>query len=527
MVLLIAAAGAVILFFVVQYSNDLRAATLLPGGTPWYNIPIVRGLLLFGLLLVVPPVLVSYGPRAAVLHDERWWWVFAGFLSLCISYTWYRYLTWLDVFEPERRRTMLFVFVLGGVLPLLVMKPLHHVLVAATGLEVNGRLGNDLLFTTVVVGMAEELVKLVPYLLVLRFTKQVNEPYDHLLYASMGALGFACVENTMYLQGSELAAVGGRALFAAVAHMCFTSAVAYGIARTQQRGFRYSAFTAVGLFLVASLAHGLYDVWLVAPGRPAFLTFVFFLGTVQVWGIMKNNLVNLSPFIQPQHRLRSTMFRYRIVNAMLAIGMGAFVAVDLMRGEPAAWGLLRMQGPGMLVVLLIVALNCGDLYVVPGYVARIGLPANPVRWFLPVPRFGTDLSGSRIRVDIPTRSWRTIDLPALRRGLPVMGLLERRVVVDGDADWYLFRPERQLDLGHGFEPLFLMKLDAAVDTIPSNYYVRMMLRRFTGEPLLAGGVVTGPTELFGPRFFAQLVPPILTTGGGDSGLSAMGGYGLS
>ncbi|MEZ4740597.1 MAG: hypothetical protein R2818_14850 [Flavobacteriales bacterium] len=101
------------------------------------------------------------------------------------------------------------------------------------------------------------------------------------------------------------------------------------------------------------------------------------------------------------------------------------------------------------------------------------------------------------------------------------------MVLGDERDWYLFRPERQLDLGEGYEDLFLMKLDADVDTIPSTSYVRMVLCRFQGRPRIINGEVKGEAAIFGPRVFAQLTPPIHQGGQEGAGLSALGGHGLS
>jgi RsiW-degrading membrane proteinase PrsW (M82 family) len=523
MAVLLATGLALCILFFTQYSTDLRAARLLAAGTPWHRIPIYRGLLLFVLLVALPPLLVKVLPFAAALEADRWLMPFSVLIAGLISYTWYRYLTWLDVFEPEKRWSLLLVFGLSCAM-MLAVPYLYRAFEAVTGLLLDGTFANDMLYSFAIIGLVEEFTKLVPYLLILLFTRWIDEPYDHLLYISVSALGFAFVENIDYLGASGLYAVGGRALYAAVAHMCFSSMIGYGIARALPKGKGHALLAGVLLYGVAALAHGLYDVWLLAPGRPAFLTTVFFLGTIQLWVIMKNNLVNLSPFAEPHRKLRSTMFRYRIVNAMLGIFMLAYLAVFLMAGPGYAGGLLRTQGLTILVTLLFIALSFGSYHVVPGYVARIRLARNPVRWFIPISRFGSDLSGSRIRIDIPERGWKNLHMPELRRSLPVMGLLERRVVVNGDVDWYLFRPERKLDLGHGFEELFLMKLDADVDTIPSTHYVRMLLYRFDGGPRIVNGEVQGRTVLFGPRFFARLIPAIHGEG---QGLSAIGGHGLS
>lgn len=526
MFLLLSVALALVVLYVGQYSADIRAARRLASSAPWYQLPILRSVVVFIALIAVPPLFVAYSELGATIPVRPWLYAFSVLLSGLSSYTWYRYLSWLDVYEPEQRWGM-FLTVLFSAGVTFLVPTAYRLVEGATSLSLNGEWWNDFFYSFAVIGGLEELAKLTPYLFVLLFTKRINEPYDHLLYLSLSALGFAFVENIMYLERSGLVAIAGRALYSSVAHMCFSSFIGYGVALALPRGRGSAVSIGVLMYLVACLAHALYDVWLLAPGRPAFLTTIFFLGTIQLWVIMKNNLINLSPFAEPHRKLRSTMFRYRIVNAMLALFMLAFVAVFVMSGAPLAWNLFAGQGPTMLVMLLILAISFGSYRIIPGYVARLRVSSNPFRWFLPISGAGEDLSGARIRIDIPTRNWARIDLPELRRALPVMGLLERRVVVGEDPDWYLFHPERKLDLGHGYESLFLLKLDVDVDTIPSDAYVSMILARFPGEPRVINGVVQGDTVDFGPRFFARLIPPIHQRTDGGTGLSGLSGHGLN
>jgi RsiW-degrading membrane proteinase PrsW (M82 family) len=513
---------ALIVLYIGQYGTDISAARRLDATAPWYRLPILRALWVFVALLVVPPLAVGLSGFGAVLPVDGWLLGFSTLIAGLISYTWYRYLSWLDVYEPEKRWAMLLVVVLSSISTLFV-PDLYRVLESATGMALDGEFWNDMFYSFAIIGGLEELAKLIPYLILLRFTKRINEPYDHLLYLSLSALGFAFVENIMYLYSSGLTAVAGRALYASVAHMCFSSIIGYGVAISLHRGTTNTVLVGVLMYLLASLAHAFYDVWLLAPGRPAVLTTIFFLGTIQLWVIMKNNLINLSPFAEPHRKLRSTMFRYRIINAMLAIFMLAFVAIFLMAGSERAWGMLAGQALTMIVMLLILAFSFGNYHVVPGYVARLHVSRNPARWFMPIATLGAEFSGMRVRIDIPEHGWKKLDMPELRRALPVMGLLERRVVYAGDADWYLFRPERRLDLGHGYTELFLMKLDAEVDTIPADSYVRMALARFEGTPRIVDGEVQGKVRVFATRVFAQLIPNMH----GGSGLAGLGGHGLN
>ena len=151
----------------------------------------------------------------------------------------------------------------------------------------------------------------------------------------------------------------------------------------------------LGLVL-ASLAHGFYDLWLLAPGRPVVLTIVFFLGSIQLWVIMKNNLLNLSPRFHPGIELASAMFRYRIINGMLAIFLLAWVLVFLLDGRERAMGMLLGGWQLMAAMLVFLALSFSNFVLVRGYLAPVRPASNLFRLFLPIAKHGDDLSGRRV-----------------------------------------------------------------------------------------------------------------------------------
>ena len=159
------------------------------------------------------------------------------------------------------------------------------------------------------------------------------------------------------------------------------------------------------------------------------------------------------------------MFRYRLVNAMLAIFGLVLVVRDLVLGPKAAWALVNGQWWIMSVTLFSSSRSASA-------------PIISSRAILPTSAFPVTRSGCSSRSAVRRGPHRLADQrgpagahgsrwcrPPARRALPVTGTLERRVVLDKDPDWYIFRPERPLDLGGGPRALFLMKLDADTDAV--------------------------------------------------------------
>jgi RsiW-degrading membrane proteinase PrsW (M82 family) len=114
-----------------------------------------------------------------------------------------------------------------------------------------------------VAGTTEEVFKFLALYLLVWKSPSFNEQFDGIVYAVFVSLGFAAVENVMYVMdgGFETAAV--RAITAVPAHAVFGVTMGYyfGIARRYselRRGYMQRAL------LVPVVIHGIYDFILMA-----------------------------------------------------------------------------------------------------------------------------------------------------------------------------------------------------------------------------------------------------------------------
>ena len=111
-----------------------------------------------------------------------------------------------------------------------------------------------------------------------------NEPYDGIFYGIMISLGFAAVENIMYVYQSGFA-VGVLRMFTAVpAHAMFGAIMGYYFGLAWQKPELKSKLMLKGLFS-AILLHGAYDFFLLQENYPG-LMFVSFLGLFLTWKLV-------------------------------------------------------------------------------------------------------------------------------------------------------------------------------------------------------------------------------------------------
>jgi RsiW-degrading membrane proteinase PrsW (M82 family) len=118
-------------------------------------------------------------------------------------------------------------------------------------------------------GLTEELFKYLAFLLFIWRSRHFNEKFDGIVYAVFISLGFAAVENILYVleHGYKIGLV--RAVTAVPAHALFGIVMGYrfGLARFYPEERGKQLFLA---FFLPFLLHGFYDFFLMAE-KPLFL----------------------------------------------------------------------------------------------------------------------------------------------------------------------------------------------------------------------------------------------------------------
>ena len=128
----------------------------------------------------------------------------------------------------------------------------------------------------------EECAKLLMLWLLRRRCKEFDERYDGIVYAVSVGLGFAALENLMYVvaSGADWFQVSvSRALLAVPGHFAFAVAMGYYYSQYHFLGSSAPAGTRANIIAVPVLLHGIYDTlafWSdVSPLLSGIITLVF------------------------------------------------------------------------------------------------------------------------------------------------------------------------------------------------------------------------------------------------------------
>lgn len=131
-------------------------------------------------------------------------------------------------------------------------------------------------FAFITVAFAEEFAKF----LVLRFyafrQKEFDEPFDGIVYGTIISLGFAGIENILYVSDGGMQVAILRMFTAVPAHASFGIIMGYYFGLAWQHKDRAFEYKLKGL-LAAVFLHGLYDFFLMQQSYPAFW-FLSFVG---------------------------------------------------------------------------------------------------------------------------------------------------------------------------------------------------------------------------------------------------------
>ena len=111
----------------------------------------------------------------------------------------------------------------------------------------------------IVVGFSEELAKYLFLRLYVYNSKHFDEPYDGIVYAVMISLGFAALENILYVMQGGVSTAIARMFTAVPAHTTFAVLMGFWMGKAKMENKPYLNW--VGL-AAAVFFHGAYDFFL-------------------------------------------------------------------------------------------------------------------------------------------------------------------------------------------------------------------------------------------------------------------------
>jgi RsiW-degrading membrane proteinase PrsW (M82 family) len=313
-------------------------------------------------------------------------------VALFIAFIWIDYFRRIDIFEKEKWYYYLVVFALGAA-SVLIVDAFSWIMSHFNALELNDTFWNDFFFCVINIGMVEEFAKSVPFILIFIFFRRLlNEPLDYLIVFCVSALGFAATENVLYFNhyGSQI--IIGRSALSAVSHMFDSALVAYGVILSVYRYKNHAFFLIPAFFLLAALAHGFYDFWLIFAGfktKGWIVTYLYFIVTLSWFSTILNNAQNQSPYFTYKKDIQSDKLGTRMFYYYLAL-IGVQFLLIWFQGSLQDAVLKLISSIFLLILIFIIVFRLSRFRFIKSYwhKFRIDSPFDVVKDINGVREFG-------------------------------------------------------------------------------------------------------------------------------------------
>lgn len=188
-----------------------------------------------------------------------------------------------DKYEREPIQLLLISLVVGCIITIPVV--FIEGFLAARGKAFEG-LASAAWDAFVVAAFTEELFKLLALYLLIWKNRHFNEKFDGIVYATFISLGFAGIENILYVSDGGMSVGITRAFTAIPAHALFgvTMGYQFGLARFYPEERVKRLFLAL---LIPLLLHGIYNFILMSGHQYLLLAFIPFLIFLWLFGFRR------------------------------------------------------------------------------------------------------------------------------------------------------------------------------------------------------------------------------------------------
>jgi RsiW-degrading membrane proteinase PrsW (M82 family) len=188
-------------------------------------------------------------------------------LAPCLFLLWY--FIRRDRYEPEPKKYIFKIFLLGAlmVIPAIIIELLLELAIN----KMTYGVFNAFIMSFVVIAPTEELLKFFAVKKWIYRSVEFDEVMDGIMYCVASSLGFATIENIMYVLGQGAGTGILRAFMAVPGHAFFGVLMGYYLGRAKLDRANERKLILLGV-LFAILAHGLYDFFLLTKTVLAILS---------------------------------------------------------------------------------------------------------------------------------------------------------------------------------------------------------------------------------------------------------------
>jgi len=196
-------------------------------------------------------------------------WLALTILAFAPGIFWLWYFYQKDKYRPEPLRLVIRTFILGMavVIPVALVESIFEVIYPSLESKSIPAL---LALSFLIVGPVEEGAKFLAVRLTVYRSPYFDEEVDGMVYSTACALGFASLENLLYLIRFGWQVIMVRATLSTLAHVVMSGMWGYALGRAKLHPERQTILVSQGL-IAAMVIHGLFDFLLLTQSAFALL----------------------------------------------------------------------------------------------------------------------------------------------------------------------------------------------------------------------------------------------------------------
>ncbi len=312
---------------------------------------------IFLIAIIIPD---NYRGDVYLIYDKVEAIYFALALNCLPVLLWCIYIFRVDLFKSNRLKEYLFAFFLS----IIISSAAWFFSFNFNPLRLNGFI--DALTNNIIeVAFIGELLKCLPFLFILIFTKWIKEPADYILFASVSALGYCLIANTFYFNYSWFNPLLLYIIINPLIQMATTSIVAYGFMISNNDTNKiHPSLIFFCSYIIAAIFHGFFLSLYASWGFGGFL--IYFI-MIMAWMNMLNNGLNNSPFFDASKKLHvRKVQRYLAYSLTVIFIIGIFTKIWLDGYDNSIENIFALTLCFLLTIPLI-ALRISRIDLIKGY----------------------------------------------------------------------------------------------------------------------------------------------------------------
>ena len=209
---------------------------------------------------------------------------FSVYLAIIPSILLCLYVYRMDVVEKEPIHLLLVLFFIG-VLTTVPARFFEQTLISVTGLEFTN-IYDCLILSFLIIALVEEGYKFLVLLISCWKNKEFNYRYDAIVYSVFISIGFATLENILYVQSSGYSVALYRGIISVPAHAFYAVASGFFLGLAKENSIKQKQSKTLLYiflaFLVPVIMHGIFDFLLLTENDIMFGVFFSFVALLYI-----------------------------------------------------------------------------------------------------------------------------------------------------------------------------------------------------------------------------------------------------